>query len=222
MDTKTNGKKTRKTMKLNKIITGCALAAGLMAFAAQSQAGTVIGNSLYSAFNAKATVTYVDNGKYKKMSFSNKDILTASGEDFKGAKLAMGPGQDVYVIYKDGKDWFVDYDLTEGGYVDVTLNDYVSTYNETKNTQKYTYKGYSDFYFYNYTDYGYDALNLYGVYSDSYNYQYNNKNYDYIYNYSLTANGLAGETFSYDGESYYDYLPASGSVSASGSGKIVD
>ena len=90
-------------MKLNHVITGCALAAGLMAFAPQSQASLVISNSVVSPINIKATVFYVTiKNKVQKVSFSNKDILNNLDLYYpsnppKGAKLAYWEG-DIVII----------------------------------------------------------------------------------------------------------------------------
>jgi len=75
-------------MKLNQVITGCALAAGLMAVAASSQAGVVIGSDLYAPVTIKAKLSYVDGDKFKTMSFGNKDIMETWGYTDKGDKIA--------------------------------------------------------------------------------------------------------------------------------------
>ncbi len=89
-------------MKTSKIIMGCALAAGLMAFApVQSQAGVVIENSVYAPANIKVSYSYVNSkGKIQKVSLTSKDILKCYNYP-KGSQLAyyFGSG-DVYVINK--------------------------------------------------------------------------------------------------------------------------
>lgn len=206
-------------MKSTTVIIGCALAAGLMTFASgKVQAGTVIDNSLYSAFKVKATLTYVnDADKYKKMSFNNKDLLEWSDTAGSGHKLATHDG-DVYVIDKDA----VLANLTEEGYTDISIDEYISVDTTSNNghTEKHTGQGYIDSYFYDSTSTPYYAINLYGVYSDSWTDKYNNNNSTVNTSASLKANSLAAESFTYDGETYSDYLPGTGSLSSDGSGKL--
>lgn len=206
-------------MKSTTVILGGALAAGLMTFASGNvEAGTVIDNGLYSDLKVKATLTYVDsNNKYKKVSYNNKDALAASGNTGAGHKLATHDG-DVYVIDKDA----VLANLTEEGYTETTLDEYISidTTSNNGNTEKHTGQGYIDSYFYDSTTPPYNAVNVYGVYSDSWTDKYNNNNSTVNASFSLKAKSLAAESFSYDGESYTDYLPGSGSISSDGSGKL--
>lgn len=206
-------------MKSTTVIIGCALAAGLMTFASgKVQAGTVIDNSLYSALKVKATLTFVDsNDKFKKMSFSNKDILSVSGTSGAGHKLALNDG-DVYVIDKDA----VLADLTVEGYTDTTLDEYISvdTTSKNGNTDKHTGKGYINSYFYDSSTPPYNAVNLYGVYSDSLTDKYNTNKSTVNSSFSLKANSLAAESFTYDGEIDSNYLPGNGSISSNGSGKL--
>jgi hypothetical protein len=206
-------------MKSTTVIIGCALAAGLMTFASgKVQAGTVIDNSLYSALKVKATLTFVDsNDKFKKMSFSNKDILSASGTSGAGHKLALNDG-DVYVIDKDA----VLDNLTQEGYTETTLDEYISVDTTSKNghTDKHTGQGYIDSYFYDSPTTPRNVVNLYGVFSDSQTDTYNNNNSTDSVSSSLKANSLAAESYTDTGEGLVDFIPGSGSISANGSGKL--
>src|SRR5258706_5512722 len=89
-------------MKLITGILGCALAAGLMTFAAdKAQAGVVIDNTVYATFNLKISTQYQDGNKLKKASLTSKQFLKDIG--FNGnVKLAVNTDTyDVWVINKD-------------------------------------------------------------------------------------------------------------------------
>lgn len=228
-------------MKSTKIMAGCALAVGLMSFASTNvQAGIVVNNQLLAPATFKATITYEsenDNGKvtFKKMSFNNKDILSAAGLDIKGAKLVANPDSfDVLVVTKESGEYVVvrnlsDYEPEDGCIVSVYVDPYISSYKEKSNGYKSSYQGslevyvQTDFY-YNSDgeDYGYDysGIDLYGVFSANYSWTENNKNASESF--SGKGNNLSGSAYEYDWYSnyYFDEMPATGKVSASGSGKI--
>lgn len=130
-------------MKLNKIITGCALALGLAAFATDNtQAGVVIGNTLYTPLNVKGFIAYNDakTGKIERAKLDTKTFLKLFGFP-KGDQLAIvigaGGAGDVFLINKDT----VLQDLTVGGYVFVTTAEVVDHASGTNNSEKYTSSG---------------------------------------------------------------------------------
>lgn len=206
-------------MKLNQIITGCALAAGLMAFAPQSQAGVVIDNSIYAPASFKLTYSYVDaKGKAQKVSFVNKDIL--SYWDYpKGTWLAYGPDNDIYVISKDN---VVLYDVTFGGFLYVDTSEYSSQQINGKNgAYKYYETGLVDVGLYserNSLGDNYYDFEVSGTYSVKYSQTAESKKFIYSVNESFTMSNLTGEGD--DNDLTSDYYPVSGTASASGSGKL--
>ena len=130
-------------MKLHKIISGCALALGLAAFAAgNTQAGVVIGNTLYTPINVKGFVAYNDakTGTIKRASLTTKAFLKLFGFP-KGDQLAIVIGAsgagDVFLINKNT----VVQDLTVGGYVIVTTDEVVSDTSGNSKSERYTSRG---------------------------------------------------------------------------------
>src|SRR5487761_2500202 len=104
-------------MKLTKIIMGCTLAAGLMAFApdqAQAVVNTNLNTTLYAPLNIKGTVTYqsILNGSFKKMSYTSVTLLQDLGYG-KTYSLALGPNNHVFVINKKTKAVIVDLSSNE-------------------------------------------------------------------------------------------------------------
>jgi hypothetical protein len=218
----TNNKLQGINMKYTQVITGCALAVGLMAVAAsQVHAGVVIGSTLYAPVNVKATVTYVDdNGKFKKMSFSTKDVLQTTGQDAKGNQLATMvsyPGNigGIYVV--NSKDNTVVTNLVAGGWAWSYVDTYISTSSDKNNSFKESQQGYLDLYFYDAPGEVGSYMNIYGNYSGSYSEKYNNNNPNYNAKFNLKANKIQAEMWDNSAEEYY---PGTGSVSANGSGKL--
>jgi hypothetical protein len=143
-------------MKLITGILGCALAAGLMTFAAdKAQAGVVIDNTLYSPLKIKVTFGYTDDkGVIKKMSITSKQVLKMftppKGTDLpKNAKLAINTGDEendhIFVITKNS----VLEDLTAEGILTADLNELLNSSSNGKNDQfKYKETGILSLYFY--------------------------------------------------------------------------
>ena len=138
-------------MKLKHGLLGCALATGLMIFAAENaQAGIVIDNVLYSPLNIKVMVgVYNDsNGKITKVSITSKEVLKMLG--YKGnVTLAINTGavesNDIYVISKDS----VLENLTAEGILTADLNELLDYEDEGSNGQfKYNSSGILSLYFY--------------------------------------------------------------------------
>jgi hypothetical protein len=105
-------------MKLTQGILGCALAAGLMAFASgQAQANDVIDNALYLPLNLKASVTFTINNKPKKVSLSNKILIVDILELPKDTKLMVSDDTgDVWAFSKENAP----EDLTADGVLTIT------------------------------------------------------------------------------------------------------
>ena len=210
-------------MKLNQIITGCALAAGLMAFAPQSQAGIVIENTLFAPVQIKATWSYVNSkGKIAKVSASNKDILKYYNYP-KGSSLAMWDG-DVYVISKDKKS--VGDDLTALGELYFTGTTLIANETPGKNgAYKAVDSGLVEVDFYSNADsdlidddYSFSTT---GTYSSNYSQSsVNAKTLKYNVSESITTSTLTGSGYNYDVSDVE--LPVSGTGSASGSGTLID
>ena len=207
-------------MKTSKIIMGCALAVGLMAFApVQSQAGVVIENSVFAPANIKVSYSYVNSkGKIQKVSLTSKDILKYYNYP-KGSQLAycFGSG-DVYVINKgDVLD-----DLTSLGELYVETNDLINSTTPGKNgAYKYAESGnvLISFYINGYSlgenDYDFEVGGTYSVaYSQS---AVSNKGTINVSESFKTSN-LTGSGYNYDVSEIE--LPVSGTASASGSGKL--
>jgi hypothetical protein len=216
-------------MKTSKFITGCALAAGLMAFAPQSQA-LVIDNNVVKPINIKVIGTYVNSkNKVEKITYSNKDILSYEYAP-KGAKLASWEG-DIVVI-SDNVIWT---DLTAAGVLYANTDAY--SYNGIdgrNNSYKYVeagtieiqygsdgyipYNGYSIGNNY----YGFDVT---GVYTSSESGSAVNNNGYQTRSVKFTTSGLSGEGYDYydyTGEPSNDgYMPVTATVSGSGSGKVI-
>jgi hypothetical protein len=105
-------------MKFIQGILGCALAAGLMTFATdQAQASNVVSNVLYLPLTIKATVTFNVSGKTKKVSLSNKILLSDILNAPKDAKLFVSDDTgDVWAFSKtEGSE-----DLTTDGILTIS------------------------------------------------------------------------------------------------------
>ena len=92
-------------MKFTHGILSCALASGLVGFAAQkAQASNdVINNVLYAPVNLKISATFDVNGKTKKATLTSKVLLTEILDFSKGDQLAVSANTgDVWVIDKNG------------------------------------------------------------------------------------------------------------------------
>jgi len=222
-------------MKLNQVITGCALAAGLMAIATPSQAGVVIGNTLYAPAKIKAKITEVvtknDKDSFKSFSLNDKDLLQAWELADKGNQIAtmVDTGEDagiggIYVINSKGNS--VVTDLIYDGLAEASASDYLYTEDEKSNSYKYSEQGYADIYFYTapwWTDGS--GVNMYGNYKASYQENYNNNNPSFKASASFDLKNVPTEAFDFDnfGEGYdsYNFEPGTGSISAKGNGKLI-
>src|SRR6185369_13727692 len=215
-------------MKLNflKYLLACAI--GLMAFtASQAKASTVIGGQLYLPLSLKVVLTYYDNnGKFKKLTISTKDLLLALGYA-KNNQLASGPGGDVYVIDKST----VVADLTAGGFFSVQLNQllYSETHPKDGEAFSFTESGlltmnfYSDGLVEDPSGHGSDLwFEVSGTYSGSGKVSAS-KNNQQTTSKKIKSSALSGGGFDADVASANPNnpapLPATGSASASGSGK---
>jgi len=117
-------------MKTNKILMG-ALAAGLMAFAADKAQAVVIGNDIYIPLNIKLSVSYYDaNGNIKQARVTSKDVLKQAGAP-KGTILAsdLYYPYDVFVINKTT----IENDLTTDGNVTMVWSDTLDNTVDGKN-----------------------------------------------------------------------------------------
>ena len=213
-------------MKTTKaIIMSCALAAGLVAFAPQSQAGVVIGDSLYAPASFKMTYSYVDaKGKVQKVSLKNKDVLGSLGANYynfpKGTQLAYGSDGDIYAISKSAEL----ADLSADGYIFVNTSSYSSQEIPGKNgAYKYAETGLIEVGLFSddngFGDNYYD-FEVSGTYSVKYSQTADSKKFIYGVTESVTTSTLIGE--GYDNDLSGDAYPVTGTVSASGSGKLVD
>ena len=222
-------------MKMTTGILGCALAAGLMTFAAdKAQAsGIVIGNSFYEPISLKVVVNYADNSndktKFKKASITSKTVLKKLG--YKNATLAYLEG-DVYVI--DTKTKEVLTDLTEDGIMTADFTSLLSSETSQSNgAYKYVESGVLNLKLdsngnlntnvltvadssFN----GFYSFDITGPYALKYSESKLDKNNDYNVKISVKSE-LTGTGIDTDlsGE---DTLPVAGSYKESGSGKLSD
>ena len=218
-------------MKLNFLKYFFACLIGLMASnAGQAKAsGTVIGGQLYLPLSLKLALTYYDsNGKFKKLAVSTKDILLALGYA-KNDQIASGPGGDVYVIDKG----LVVADLTAGGFCFAQLNQllYSETHPNDGEAFSFTESGlltmkfYSDGSFEDPSGHGSDLwFEVSGTYTGSGQVSAA-KNNQQTTSHSIKSSALSGGGFDADVTSANENnpapLPVTGSVSASGSGKVL-
>ncbi len=219
-------------MKLKQIITGCALVAGLLAFAPVKSQATVYQNYLVSPFTFKVVGTYVGaKNKLQKVTFTNKDVLNYyfGGTPPNGVILALWDG-DV-VIYNRLTTLIV-ADLTTDNVLYANLNEYTyNNYYQKNGFEKYLESGAVEIGYYsngnqNALDLNDYAFDVYGTYT-------------YIGTVSYPVNGYWNSTESFktsnlSGEAYdggyissgivqhagYDYLPATGTANYSGAGVL--
>ncbi len=218
-------------MKLNQIITGIALAAGLLALApvqSQAQGSPTIGLPIIS-FNVKVVGTYLNYSKTNslkvvKFTYSNKDILKYA-EAPKGSKLAFlsSYGTQLVIIH-NGAIW---KNLTTNGVMYINPSETSSKEILGKNGYKYISTGTIEIgYGSNGNDtsigdneYGFDITGSYlalGVFSSPVN-----KNYT-VETLKLATSGLSGQAVDNDVETGDSgYMTAVGSADASGSVKQV-
>lgn len=117
-------------MKLVQGVLGCALAAGLMTFAADNAQAAVIENTIFAPINIKLTAYYVaSNGKIKAATLVSKDILKLLNYP-KGDQLAVATGESV--DFDNGDVCIIDKntlveDLTADGYMVANLNSLVDS-----------------------------------------------------------------------------------------------
>ena len=212
-------------MKLTQGILGCALAAGLMTFAAGKAQAVVINNVNYIPFNLKLKASFENGDKIKKHSFTSKDALKDAGFNGK-VTLALGPTAstnedagpfDVYVIQNNGKNSTVMADLTTSGVMTVSpegvaFSDKGNTHNEAGTVSV-----------------SYDSENAVLPTSDDF------FDLDGLYTFKHTDNnnGKVNSNFkatSLSGSGFFEEIPVEedpnatleGSASGSGGGKITD
>ena len=217
-------------MKLNQIITGLALAAGLLAFApVQSQAAPA-GNLPIIPLNIKVVGTYVtsvktNSAKIVKFTYSNKDILSYAGAP-KGSKLAFtfGMGNDIVIVHNN-TIWT---NLTAGGVLYFTSSDYSDQEILGKNgAYKYISAGTIEF-VYNSNgndasigdnEFGFDVTGSYLAISAS---SAANKKGAYTVSVKLATSGLSGEAVDNDVDTGDGgYMPAVGVAGIDGSVRLV-
>ena len=152
-DKTTDIKKNKTIMKLIQGILSCALAAGLMTFAAeqaQAQTGVVIGNTLYSPLKIKVAIgVYNGKGAIKKVRVTSKEVLKMFGYKHSD-RLVIDTGSinnnnDIYVISKNGAM----ENLTAEGYLTANLDELLdSSSNGKYGSFKYASSGILSLYFY--------------------------------------------------------------------------
>ena len=118
-------------MKLIQGILGCALAAGLMTFATgQAQASNVISNVLYLPLNVKASVTFTVSGKSKKVSLTNKILISDILDLPNGTTLMVSDDTgDVWAFGSGGPE-----DLTAEGILTISNNEVTDSTKGTAET----------------------------------------------------------------------------------------
>ena len=199
-------------------ILGCALVAGLMAFAAdKAQAGVVIGNVLYSPLKLKFTAQYTKSGKIKKFSVNNKEVLKK-----------LGLSKDMLAVSRNTGDVWLINKTTAIENISVAPRDYLfvdfGTYVSTSKGNTYTEAGvtYVDLYDGGYLASGKDSANWFET-SGVYSYKDNDgkiKNGSYQDNESMKAQSLTGEGYFSNTDFDFGGVPVSGSASYNGNGKL--
>jgi hypothetical protein len=215
-------------MKLVQGVLGCALAAGLMTFAADNSQAAVIENTIFAPINIKLTVYYVaSNGKIKAATLISKDVLKLLNYP-KGDQLALATSDgadfdngDVCII---NKDTLVD-DLTADGYMVANLNSLVDS-NSSKDNGSFRDSSAGSFAFDFYSDAGDDLddgldsdywFELTGAYTSKASGSAIRSGKQSV---SVSFSGKAdGQGFDVDLDDSGD-LPIIGSSWASGSGKV--
>jgi hypothetical protein len=127
-------------MKFTTGILGCALAAGLMAFATDKAQAVVIGNDLYIPLDIKLSVSYWDaNGNIKQARVTSKDVLKQVGAP-KDTLLAVDFNSPYDVFLVNGTT--LGPDLTTAGYLTMISSDTLDNYTAGKNgSWKYSETG---------------------------------------------------------------------------------
>jgi len=196
-----------------------------MAIVSNEAQAVVINNSLYVPLNFKGTFAYVvAGGKIKTATFTSKQIVNYLGANYytlpAGTQLAVGPGQDLYLVTKTA----VIADLTLDGYASMSMNDLIDTeVNNSNGSYKYLEAGNTEFVFTSddaeaFLDNEY-AFALTGTYSYTENGSAVKSGY-YNQSSSFNTKNLSGEGYNY--KITESELPVSGSASGSASGKLPD
>jgi hypothetical protein len=214
-------------MKLIQGVMGCALAAGLMTFAADNSQAAVIENTIFAPINVKLTVYYyASNGKIKAATLVSKDVLKILNYP-KGDQLAVATGESV--DFDNGDVCIIDKntlveDLTADGYMTAELNSLVDS-NTSKDNGSFKDTSAGSFVLDFYSDAGDD---LDGGHDSDYWFEVTGA-YTSKASGSAIKGGNQNESLSFkakaDGQGYdvdlgSDNLPVIGSASASGSGKV--
>jgi len=208
-------------MKPNTIVMS-ALAAGLVAFAADKvqAGGIVIENTLFVPMTVKLTVSYMDGIKVKTAKITSKEIL-ANADAPKGATLAVGPGNDVFVVTKTD----VITDLSDSDVNVLYLNLTELDFGEVDGTNGEFKSGEVGLGTLTFLSDGIDGLNN-NTYSFSVTGQYteNEKHsaFDNSGNYKMSVK-FSSKAFSgpgYDFDVTAGELPVTGSLKGNGSGKL--
>lgn len=214
-----------KYMKLTTGILGCALAAGLMTFAANKAQAEVIGGTLYSPLKLQMVAQYVNSkGKLAKMSFTEKDVLTGFLNDTtKGDALAVSSRSgDVWIINQH--TLVANISQIPNDYLFVKYGTFISA-TSGKDDSKYAETGvtYVDFYDGGYDAFGTDSANWFET-SGIYDYEETtgkvDKKGDFKFSQKYVAKALSGAGFFADVSE--DVLPVTGKASYKGSGKLTE
>jgi hypothetical protein len=213
-------------MKSTKIIMGCALAAGLMAFAASAQASDsassgniVVGNDLYSPITVKVTVKYVDSkDKITSASATSKDLLNDLGFDTKQVKLCLGEDGDVYAVNKKNGSVVNISPEVEGYGMWVHADEQLQTQKVSgKDNEKVQYQSEGQLH----VEFSSSSseFDISGLYSAKMSSDYQSKDNTSKVSNSAKTSTLTGRASVVDLGSD---LPASGSASGGGNGTLVD
>jgi hypothetical protein len=182
----------------------------------KAQAGVVIENTLFLPLNVKVTASYVnEDGKIKKVKVTSKTILFEIWGFPKGTMLALAPNNHIYAITKTE----VLEDLTDNTFFYFNRSQYLYT----SAPNKFATAGTCFLYFYSDFDSGTDSdywFQTTGTYtlsgSDS---DVDSAGY-YKESVKIRSKDLSGVGYNIDLGDYG--LPATGSLSGSGSGKLLD
>ena len=206
-------------MKPNTIVMS-ALAAGLVAFAADKvqAGGIVIENTLFVPMTVKLTVSYMDGIKVKTAKVTSKEIL-AQFDAPKGATLAVGPDNDVFIVTKTE----VGPNLSEEGNLFINLNRLDSGEVDGTNGQfKYAEVGLGELKFLSDGDpdlidnqYSFDVT---GQYTENEQRSATDNSGNFKMSIKFSSKAFSGP--GYDHDVTDSELPVTGSLKGNGSGKL--
>lgn len=196
-------------MKLNSIL-GCALVAGLMAFAAEKTqaANLVVSNEVYAPFNLKLTASYVNGNKITTASITTKQYLKDRGFNSNVSLMVNTGTREIWLVNSG----------TLVSNLSSTLQiglSFIIQAQPSEKKQSYDQAG-----TFSVSSSAADNFFVSGTYTRKYSRSTTDKNGNFTYSDDLKSSNLTGSG-NFVGLSEED-VPVSGSADYKGSGKLVD